>query len=349
MIEFASKNLTTKALLRIIGMAMFAFILTGCGLFGPAASPTEVPPTRVPVPTFTPTVESAAPAPQQAEPQPQPAQQEQPVAAATDTPVSQPPTEAPPTEAPPTATAEAKPQVIVSQAQVNVRSGPGTTYGLAGTVNQNERYDVVAKNPDGDWWKVCCVNGQQVWIYGPLVTAENIGNVAVDTNIPAPPVVVQPTQPPVAAAPPTNTPPPPPPAASDPCASIGGDGCKFKLKSGPTFAGNGGNELKLQLFFIHSGIEGGQPQGSYFVAMFKDGQKLPIPDSVRSVAKDKNNGTLGPFNYEYTLQLSQIPGGSLAGNYSIFVLDGNGERDSKDFSFSIPDGQGQVYIVFDQG
>lgn len=73
----------------------------------------------------------------------------------------------------------------------------------------------------------------------------------------------------------------------------------------------------MQLYFIHSGIEGGQPQGSYFVALFKDGQKLPVSDAVRSISLGKNNGTLGQFNYEFTLQLSQIPGNTVAGNYSI--------------------------------
>ena len=66
--------------------------------------------------------------------------------------------------------------------------------------------------------------------------------------------------------------------------SIGGDGCKWRVTGGPGTADNGGSELKLQLLFIHSGVDGGQPQGSYFVVMEKGGQRLPIPDSVRSVA-----------------------------------------------------------------
>lgn len=355
----------TKRLTKPLVVLFATFLLAGCGLFGTAAPATPVPPTRIPVPTFTPTIAAAAPA-QPAQAQPAPAQpvaapaeqqpaatqpsQPEPAAIPTDTPAA--PTA---TTVPPTATPEAKAVAVVTQPQVNVRSGPGTNYGLAGAALQNDRLDVIAKNAAGDWWKVCCVNGQQVWIFGQLVTAENVANVAVDTNIPAPPVVQQPTQAPAAPAAPTAAPvaaqptaAPPPPAASDPCASIGGDGCKFKLKSGPSFAANGGGEIKLQLYFIHGGIDGGQPQGSYFVAMFKDGQKLPIADSVRSIALDKRNGTLGLYNYEFTIPASQLPGGNVAGNYSIFVLDGNGERDSKDFGFSVPDGQGLIYIVFDQ-
>ena len=86
----------------------------------------------------------------------------------------------------------------------------------------------------------------------------------------------KPVQPPAPA-------PAPAPAASDPCANIGGDGCKFRVTGGPSFGENGGQELKLQLMFQHGGIDGGQPQGSYFVVLEKDGQKLPISDSVRSI------------------------------------------------------------------
>ena len=95
--------------------------------------------------------------------------------------------------------------------------------------------------------------------------------------------------------------PSPPPAASDPCASIGGDGCKFRVTGGPSFGENGGQELKLQFMFQHGGIDGGQPQGSYFVVLEKDGQKLPISDSVRSIALDSSQGTLGKYNYEFSL------------------------------------------------
>jgi len=31
------------------------------------------------------------------------------------------------------------------------------------------------------------------------------------------------------------------------------------------------------------------------------------------------------------------------------VLDGNGERDSTDFTINVPDGQGEIWIQFDQG
>jgi hypothetical protein len=140
----------------------------------------------------------------------------------------------------------------------------------------------------------------------------------------------------------------PPPAAADPCAGIGGDGCKWRVTGGPSFGDNGGQELKLQLMFLHRGIEGGQPQGSYFVVLEKDGQRLPIPDSVRSVAGAANQGALGEYNYEYALGADKLPGATVAGNYTLWVLDGNGERDSRNVTFSAPGNSGLIWIEFDQ-
>ena len=144
------------------------------------------------------------------------------------------------------------------------------------------------------------------------------------------------------------TSPPPPPAAADPCANIGGDGCKFRVTGGPSFGENGGQELKLQFAFIHSG-EGGQMQGQYFVVLEKDGQKLPVGDNVRSVTGSPSQGSLGKYNYEYTMGLDKLPGNTVAGNYTVWVLDGNGERDSRNATFSVPGNSGLIWIQFDQG
>ena len=167
----------------------------------------------------------------------------------------------------------------------------------------------------------------------------------------APTAPPRPTAVPATAAPkppPQPTAPPAPPPAADPCASIGGDGCKWRVTGGPSFGANGGSEIKLQLLFIHSGIDGGQPQGSYFVVLEKDGQNLKVPDSLRSITGAASSGSLGKFNYEYAIGLDRLPGNNVAGNYTLWVLDGNGERDSRNITFSVPAGQGQIWIKFDQ-
>jgi SH3-like domain-containing protein len=253
--------------------------------------------------------------------------------------------------APPAAASTISPMLEIETDIINVRSGPGTTFGLVGTANLGERFEIKGRNADATWYLICCVNGQQGWVSAELADEEN-EELAQLVEVPTPAPQAQapaPTQPP--AAPPaeaTATPAPAPPPAGDDCAGIGGDGCKFKLRGGPTFANNGGNELKFQIAFVHSGVEGGQPQGSYFVWVEKDGQKLPVSDSVRSISLQAQQGPQGKYNYEYKIGRDQLPGGSVAGTYRIWVLDGNGERDSQTFTFTVPEGQGEVWILFDQ-
>jgi SH3-like domain-containing protein len=363
------------------GLLAAALLLGGCGLLAgaeePAPTPTPESPRAV-VPTFTatPVVEQAPPAEPTATATPQVITVDAAVAAASDAPAADDAATAVAATAvaatavaatagaatagaasasAETATPAPQPRLTVQQNLVNVRLGPGTTFGLAGTANQGDAYDVKGKSADGQWWLVCCINGKEAWVFGELATVEN-GDLSQVVEAPAAPVVAQQpaAQPAAPAAPaaPTATPEPAPaapPAAADPCAGIGGDGCKFRLRAGPSFAANGGGELKLQLHFIHSGIDGGQPQGSYFVWVEKDGQKLPISDGTRSIALNDQQGMLGKYNYEFKVGRDQIPGNNVAGGYAIWVLDGNGERDSQTFTFSVPEGQGEVWMQFDQG
>lgn len=348
-------RIPTAATIAPVALAI-AMSLSGCGfLFGGGAEePTPTPAVVRPiVPTFTPTPVTEAPSPT-----PEPAEAAPTLVIALDL-------EAPPQGEPVAATETAaedgaptatpQPKLTTKENAVNVRLGPGTNYGLAGTVNQGQEFTIVGSNAERTWWLICCVNGKEVWVFGELTNRENDQFAQVITDIPAPPQpVAQAPQPP---APPQSEPPPAaeqpaepaPPPAADPCANIGGDGCKFKLRGGPSFAPNGGTELKLQIHFIHSGVDGGQPQGSYFVWIERDGVKLPISDSVRSIALQDQQGTLGKFNYEYKVGLGDIPGNNVAGTYAIWVLDGNGERDSQTFTFTVPDGQGEVWMQFDQG
>jgi hypothetical protein len=331
-------------------LLMASLMVAGCGLLSGPAEPTPTPTREIAqgqlVPTWTPTPLLPTETPQPVLPTPEPVVLEP--ATPTPQPVDAEPT-ALPTDTPAPATARF---TVTGGNAINVRRGPGTSFGIVGTVNNGMVFDIQGKNPAGDWYQFCCVNGEQGWIYGPLIQVENAQLVAVAQNIPAPPPTNTPA--PVAVAPPTNTPVPQAPAPApapegDPCANIGGDGCKFKLTGGPRFGNNGGMELKLQLFFIHSGVDGGQPQGSYFIVLEKDGQRLPISDSVRSIALQRSEGALGAYNYEYKIGASSLPGGTVAGNYVGWVLDGNGERDSRNFSFSVPEGQGEVWLQLDQG
>ena len=158
--------------LTILGLAT---LLAGCGLFGSSdTAPTAIP-TRTPFPTFTstPVAEStptATPAPAQ------------PQAAAT-SPVA-PTAETPPTATPAPPTPPAAARLTVTSDLVNVRSGPGTDFGLVGTAATGESFEVTGRNEAGDWWQICCVNGQPGWVFGELATVENAAAVQLAADLP---------------------------------------------------------------------------------------------------------------------------------------------------------------------
>ena len=177
-------------------------------------------PTRTPAPTFTPTTASqqvqvdpnaaaaakatqdAAQAASQGE-QAVPAEENQPVQE-EQAPAPTPPPAEEPTATPVPQTAEA----VININLMNVRSGPGTNHNVLGGANQGERYPITGKNQIGDWWEID-FNGQKGWVFGELVTLQNVDAVALAAVIPTPPPV--PTSVPV---PPTAVPPTAAPAAA---------------------------------------------------------------------------------------------------------------------------------------
>jgi len=132
----------------------------------PSPTPTPLPPTSTPGPTATPGPPTLTPTPSQ-------------------------------TPLPPVA-------VTVKTDKTNVRTGPGQGYPLAAQLPAGTKITVLGRNRAGTWWKVCCVNGGDVWIAGSMVTVEGpIWTVAEVANIPPPP-----PPPPTKAPPPTVAPTP---------------------------------------------------------------------------------------------------------------------------------------------
>ena len=251
-----------RSIFRALALCAGALFLAGCGLLsGPDVTPTPTRPMAAVVPTFTSTPVGAAAAQesgggtaQQVAPA---ATQPQVAPAATDTPA-------------PTATNVARFTVKtdLTAANVNVRTGPSTAFGIIGTIARGAQFDISGRNVENTWFQFCCVGGQTGWIFSALLNVENANLITVAANIPATPVPPTPT-------PPTQAPTPvPAPAQVDHCAGIGGDGCKFRLRDVDP-ADNGGHELKLLIGFVH-GWESDEVQihGGYFVELQKDGVQI---------------------------------------------------------------------------
>lgn len=210
------KERTRSSVAGWLGVLISGLILVGCGSSAEPAIPT-----RPPAPTFTPTAEIQAPggvdpavaaaaATAQAE-----ALATQSAAAAQPAATQPPAQEAAPTEAPtaaPTPTVAQAAEAIASS-QINVRGGPGTNYNIVGAANAGQHFPITGKNNDGTWWQID-FNGQKGWVFGELVTTQNVQQVAIAPDIPAPPPtpipqptpVPQPTQPPAAQPQPTQPP-----------------------------------------------------------------------------------------------------------------------------------------------
>jgi uncharacterized protein YgiM (DUF1202 family) len=107
------------------------------------------------------------------------------------TPTPEPPTATP---EPPTATPEPKPEVVVSNPRVNVRNGPGATFDVLGQVLQGERLEIIGRDQNGQWWQICCFQGQTGWLADEVVSAEGpLESVALAADLPTPTPEVTPT------------------------------------------------------------------------------------------------------------------------------------------------------------
>ena len=147
-----------------------------------AAQPTQVaaPTATVLPPTVAPTATREQPAPVTTVPTAVPTNTSTPAPTATpaltDTPTVV-----------PSVTPTMAPSVIADKA-VNLRAGPGTNYPVVGAAKVGDRYDITARNQDGSWLQVCCVNGKSAWVSASVVTVGGgVDSVAVAQNVPPPP------------------------------------------------------------------------------------------------------------------------------------------------------------------
>ena len=327
-----------KSVCRALALCAGALLLAGCGLLsGPDVTPTPTRQMLAVVPTFTSTPVGAAAAQESGSG----ATVQQPAPAATQSSAPQPTDTPAPTATPVPNVARFTVKTDLTAANVNVRTGPSTAFGIIGTIARGAQFDISGRNVENTWYQFCCVGGQTGWIFSALVNVENANLITVAANIPATPV------------PPTATPVPPTPVPApvhvDHCAGIGGDGCKFWLRNVDP-ADNGGGELKLNIGFVHGKYSDEvQKFGGYFVELQKDGVQVHGFDHNTRGEASTFRGPVGDkYHYSKGVPASQLPGGNVAGTYTIWVMDGNGERDSQNQTFTLHGNQGLVWLIFDQ-
>ena len=161
----------------------------------------------------------------------QPATSEPQVLSPTNTSTLQ-PTDSTPTTEPPPSPAEIKqsiqetspselPVVTAGESNVNIRSGPGTDYGIMGKLPAGQSLEIIGRNTDSSWWQVPTTNGLG-WVAAHVTTASNVDNSIpiAETSPPPPTLTPIPTQAPMPTQTPTAAPTPtvvivtPPPSTS---------------------------------------------------------------------------------------------------------------------------------------
>jgi uncharacterized protein YraI len=76
-------------------------------------------------------------------------------------------------------------RLVINNAILSVRSGPGTNYGIIGQARNGERYGVTGKDTAGNWYEIS-FNGQIGWVAARYVVLEGNAGIQVAANIPVP-------------------------------------------------------------------------------------------------------------------------------------------------------------------
>jgi serine/threonine protein kinase/Tol biopolymer transport system component len=99
---------------------------------------------------------------------------------------------------------------ILARRTVNVYSGPGREFSLVSQLAAGEQLDVVARNSEATWYRVCCAEGEPVWVEASLVDFVGVAtDVPVATAVPVPITSTPLRVPETATLPPTSSPLPP--------------------------------------------------------------------------------------------------------------------------------------------
>ncbi len=270
----------------------------------PAPSPTPTATTVVVLPTLTPS--DITPQPQEVLVPPptfvpiSPLKTPRATRTASATPL---PTNTPqPTDTP---TLTPTPFVSVESGLVSLRSGPGVDFPLVAQLGPGIPIAIVGRNPEGDWYQICCVNGNSVWVARTHVDVFNDAANAVLVLSDAPPT-------PTVTSTPTETPTitPTPTATAYP----------FQVSEGPQFF-----PTNNELFTIWASIAAPSPEG-----------EIPLPGYFLKV-QFRNRDDRATFDDRPNTKGEQPSSDRFGYNVPPGTASGNRVRYNYKFEFFPPD------------
>jgi hypothetical protein len=83
---------------------------------------------------------------------------------------------------------------LVAPGSVNIRSGPGLSYSVIGSLAANTPLPIIGRNADTSWWQIRMTNNELGWVSYSVTSAANTDQVPV-VEAPAPPPPPVPAQP----------------------------------------------------------------------------------------------------------------------------------------------------------
>jgi hypothetical protein len=213
------------------------------------------------------------------------------------------------------------PYAIVKSPTINGRRGPAATFERIGQAKKGDELMIMGRTPDGDWWQVCCMANQPVWVSADLVEAKG----PVDTTpmlTPAPTPVPPPPPAPKPSATPAPTPMPP-----------------FDIARGPEFPIQRDNGTMTMLAQVYEGpLDNQHPLAGYQLKVFRDG--VDVTQNVLSFGDRDFDATLaveGGFKYNLKFEMPNAgeadwkiylarPGGFRMSPVSEFTTKGDSYR-----------------------
>ena len=275
-------------------------------------------------------------------------------------PATESPTPAPPTATPtftplptdtPTPTNSPTPFIVLDTGFTALRTGPSVEYPLVAQLGPGIPITVVGRNTEGTWLRLCCVNGETVWVSAASVRAVNdlsaveLVNAAVLQPPPTPTWTATPTDTPTVTATPTATPYP------------------FELAIGPQFFPTNNEFLTIWAkLFIGAPPNEVPAEGYYLKVLFqgfeRPGTNVNLPSGGKfELSSPPGAGNSVPYNlkYEYTPpdpksldpNSTQTRADLLGtGMWTIYVADGAGNQLSNAVTFTTAPGNvnREVYV-----
>jgi hypothetical protein len=207
----------------------------------------------------------------------------------------------------PSSTPQPTPFVVVVAPQVAARRGPALSFELLGVVRAGQQFMVLARTPDKDWWQICCVANQPVWIRSDQVNPQGPFEAAPEVPVPpTPTLTVTPT--PSATLTPSPTPIPP-----------------FDIARGPEFPLQRDDGTVVIWAKVFQGpTDNEKPLAGYVLKVLRNNVDVSLP--VTSHAKVSGFDNTGPAqgSYDYNLKF-EMPHGSEA-DWQIYLARPDGSR-----------------------